>query len=139
MSISLENIPKSVLESYLFSNTPMYLYKHLLSDTYVQELASKFDAERLITEFNDLMDTELDSLEKVAISYSILIALLKKQPVSFKEVFKKLNTTKLEWAAEIIAIGMKQLTPTNTLIINVPGQYRINSENSTTTSLINRK
>lgn len=103
------------IESYVFANTPAYLYRKLIADDYVLSLAKR-DNDSLLSFLNNTDPKKLDS---VARAYaSILALLLKGEKVESLKAAKGIQS--LDWSEAIISIFKQKNPATNEVSIKIP-------------------
>jgi hypothetical protein len=110
-------------DTFVFANTPSYLFKRFKADSSVQNLALGFSDEELITGFERVLRggvTDVDSLVK---AYALVSGLALRDSAEAKKFFEELPTKQLPWAAELSALysaSVRQGT-----IYSQPAKYRI--------------
>ncbi len=98
-------------ETYLVSNTPLYLYKRLRCLPAVRDLASSVRGDELASEYHRRVNTKDRTPEDMAIAYACLAALTHKQPSEAISLFRSLDLSSLEWAPTIRALYFAKMTP----------------------------
>ncbi|MDD5681271.1 MAG: hypothetical protein PHI59_08550 [Candidatus Omnitrophica bacterium] len=112
MNTDLKNIINRELnihilkEIYIFSNTPMYLYKNFRKDLGIQLLANKYSFADLIDFFENTILKERLELDEIVCIYAIIIALTYIEYYKTAFFFEKLDTYNFKWAKELKYIIM---------------------------------
>lgn len=114
MSKELFNILNisSLKAIYLFSNTPMYLYKNFRKDPSVQELSDKYSADDLIDLFYQFANESDRNVENLVVIYSIIISLTYKEYQQVKVFFETKELYGIEWFEMIRDIFFSTSTAT---------------------------
>ena len=104
-------------KSYLFANTPMYLYQHFREHAALEELAKRVSLQELIEEFNQQVNKEPRTIEDVVTAYALLVAITF---LDYKQVISALNNldlSRLDWGNDITSIFRARAIPTKTITI----------------------
>lgn len=89
-------------EKLIFSNTPLYLYKHFRRNESIQELSKRYDSKTLIRIFGNIMMSQNDDLISLVSVYSIIIALTFKEYSEVRQFFLTLDSyNNLKWSREL--------------------------------------
>ncbi len=92
---------EALRETFLFANTPSFLYKRFRSDSSVQNLASSWPAEKLISCFQELMREKNLDADTAAKTYAVVAALSFNDTPEIRAFFENLPNTGLLWAREL--------------------------------------
>ena len=92
---------KQLAISYLFANTPMYLYRHFSRNISLKELAVKNPIKRLVTEYELRTAKKKKTVEDITIAYSILVAITFLKYDKALAAFDMIDLSKLDWGNEI--------------------------------------
>lgn len=113
MTIIDTNNMSSLVESYLLSNTPNYLYEKLVSDPIVISISRNFSVQEILEELTELLsrDHNLD-LEETVTGYSLLAAIITKIYINNENIDVNIDISKLEWGAHIVRIAETVSKPT---------------------------
>src|SRR5262249_14862568 len=86
---------------YSVANTPAFLYRHLLADESVRELARKATTDELVNLFNDNVHRENRSINDVAIAYAALVAITLREFPEALATLLRLDAASLDWVADM--------------------------------------
>jgi hypothetical protein len=106
-------------EIYLFSNTPLYLFKKLRQLQAVQQLAQNSDAKELFEEYLRRVKEVERTLDDVAIAYACLVALTYKERREAISIFQLINPIDLQWVSAIRDLYFIKLPIENTSSIKI--------------------
>jgi len=93
----------SLKETYLFANTPRYLYKNFRNNQSILILSEKFVSSELKKLFYKLIKQPRNIDVRICL-YSLVIALSFKQDYNTRLFIKNLNKFKVEWFKELSEI-----------------------------------
>lgn len=113
-------VTDSVIESFIFANTPAFLYRRLRADASVIQLARSQTASALV---NDVKRTALasdSSVNDVARGYAALVALTLQEGSEWKELRSLPASMTLRWLTDILAIHELRSRPTTTILLQAP-------------------
>jgi len=102
---------EEVVSTYLFANTPMYLYKRLRSNASIEELAKNTTLEVLLEEYDKRTSMEKRTAEEVAVAYALLVAVTflgRSQP---SVAFRNFDLSRLDWGNDIRDIFISETPP----------------------------
>ncbi|MCP4699372.1 MAG: hypothetical protein GY862_21380 [Gammaproteobacteria bacterium] len=108
-------VPTSVIEAYLFANTPAYLFKKMCNEEFTWHL-EKQDAAALETA---IKRADKDDIESVAVAYAAIIAFLQKG-MSEEELFSISNNVHLYWVRQIAALYRQKVPRTSVTTFKIP-------------------
>ena len=127
-------------DTYVFANTPMYLYHHYRNNQLIQKLANITNVNVLTDLFNKISKEEQYTLKDIVTLYSILIALTFLPYRDSIIQLDKLNISKLEWGNDIKAIFQANNKPWD--IVRLHSIEKIQEkriESSSSNSVFNKK
>ena len=132
---------KQLTNSYLFANTPMYLYRHFRRNISIKELAENNPPQKLASEYKELISKKLKSINDIVIAYSILIAVTFLEYQQALEVFDTIDVSKLDWGNDIKDIYTSRTKSTNIVELylepRISQAKKIKSDSSTSEFLLN--
>jgi hypothetical protein len=107
-------------ETYIVSNTPLYLYKQLRRLQAVQNLASLVSADDLTAGYLERVNAKDRTVDDVATAYAFLVALTHKESQEAFLQLRSLDVSRLEWAAVIRDTYFSKVLPETSLDITIP-------------------
>ena len=132
---------KQLTNSYLFANTPMYLYRHFRRNISLKELAENNPTKRLVAEYKRRTAKKKRAVEDITIAYSILVAITFLEYQQALAAFDTINLSKLDWGNEIKDIYTSKTKITNIVRLSVEPQIshvkKTKSDSSTNTLSLN--
>lgn len=115
-SINLE----SLVEDYVVSNTPEYLYKKLRSNLSVQWMAKNLQAQTIVEIYKEIQQKKVKSAEDIALAYGALVSLSFKDYSETQPVLESLPLEGFEWGAKIKELIISLVTPTLIITTTLP-------------------
>ncbi len=119
---------EALTESYLFANTPGYLYRHFRRNSSIEQLIKQVPIQVLIKEYN-ARAIRKELLKEVVTAYSILIAFTFLDYQEALQAFEKTNLALLDWGNEIKALFVFNTPSTNsyteTISSTTPSKLKI--------------
>lgn len=120
--------PISIIEAYVFANTPSYLFSKMYADDFVNELTKLNMADLQAI----LKNADAKNIESVATSYAALIALLK-CGLPAEEAREASRNVNIDWPEQIISIYKQKIPQTQIQTLSPPKHepaslYTTNSE-----------
>ncbi len=115
----IKRVPEEILESYVFANTPSYLFKKMNASDYVLQLTN----ENTNILFKMLDEANPDKPSTIPSAYAALLALLRKN-VDESKLREKDGLNKLEWGSAIIKIFQQKSPSTNQKTFRVPSMVK---------------
>lgn len=85
-----------LVEKYVYSNTPSYLYDSFKSSLEVQE-SSELEIQRLLDEFRELITKEINSLEDLVYAYALYVAIILKNNSEAYNFIMNEGNVNFEW------------------------------------------
>ncbi len=116
----------------LFTNTPSYLFLNFRRNASIQTIRDKFLSKDLIKCFRYLVKKGLENSEEYTCAYSILVAMMLKEPAEVIDFFEKLDKYKIRWAKEFKSLFFSSIK--STTLITSSLNYKISSSYNTTSS-----
>jgi len=113
---------RQIRETYLVSNTPLYLYKRLRDLPAVQRLAEDNDVEELGSEYLRRAKTIPRKPDDVALAYACLVALTTKEWRRVMPLIRLLDLSDLDWASLLRDIYLARLSPEESISIKAPAK-----------------
>lgn len=121
---------KSLCETYLVANTPMYLYRHLRSNNSLRRIAEDFSAEGLVAEYESRTTKQRRSVEDIAVAYAMLSAITQLDYPVAMAALDNMDLSRLDWATELRDIYLATRRPVS--YVGVTLQPRVLSKASRT-------
>jgi len=132
---------KQLTNSYLFANTPMYLYRHFRRNPSIKELAENDSTQKLAKEYNKLTSKKTKPINDIVIAYSILIAITFLEYQQALTAFGTVDLSKLDWGNDIKDIYVSKTKITNIFSLAVEPRISLvkktKSDSSTSKLLLN--
>lgn len=132
---------KPLINTYLFANTPMYLYRHFRRNASLKELAENNPAQRLVDEYKRRTSKKTKSTKDIVIAYSILVTITFLEYQQALAVFDMIDLSGLDWGNDIKDIYMSKIEITSVTRLVVKPQIshveQTKSDGSTSTLLLN--
>jgi hypothetical protein len=91
----------SLKDSFVFANTPSFLYKKFRSEASVQNLAENCSSNELVASFDELAKQKRRDLDGVVELYAIISALSLQDSPEAKRFFETLDKTGIPWGDEL--------------------------------------
>lgn len=128
-NLNVENLP----ETYVFANTPMYLFKRYRLSYSVRKMAVRTPVESLITQFNDIGRKPEKSLDDVVLAYAILVSFTWLNYEDAIKAFSSVDLSYLNWGRDIKLIFQTVVVPTSKIDLKVkrkkPAIHRVINSN----------
>lgn len=105
---------RQLVRVYMVANTPAYLYRKLLSEESVAELAAANSVEQLIDFILRVDESQERSVEDVAGAYGAVVALTLKDSQRVIEALEDVRLENLEWVEAVLRIWDSERIPTVT-------------------------
>jgi hypothetical protein len=102
-------LPNSLIESYIFANTAVFLFDKFSTDPYVLYLCNNFSTDQLIDGYNGLIKEELSGIESFVSAYALLISISLKRENNIFEIITNLETNELKWGEQIKKIAVNNI------------------------------
>jgi len=132
---------KPLIATYLFANTPMYLYRHFRRNASLKELAENNPPQRLVNEYKRRTSKKTKATKDIVIAYCILIAITFLEYQQALAVFDTINLSGLDWGSDIKDIYMSKIKIASVTRLVVKPQIspveQTKSDSSTNTLLLN--
>lgn len=87
---------------YSVANTPSFLYRNLVRDDSVREMARTSTIDELVTLFNDSVHRENRSVGDVGTAYAVVVATTLRPYSEVLATLPRLDTAALDWAADVV-------------------------------------
>lgn len=113
-------VADSVVESFIFANTPAFLYRRLRADASVIQLARSQTASALVHDVKRIALTSDSAANEVARGYAALVALTLQEGSAWKELRSVPASMTLRWLPDILAIHELKSRPTTTILLQAP-------------------
>lgn len=107
----------SVLQSFLFANTPAYLYRKLREDASVLQRARESSADSLLQNVMNVAAAEAPSEIDVAQAYADLVSLTYKDAEHWVGLRDRLRSSPLRWGGDLLAIHELKTIPTQPMVL----------------------
>jgi hypothetical protein len=120
-----------LLDIYLFSNTPLFLYKKFKVNPIVINLAKSESIEDISSNLSRLLLQDDLTMEQITLGYTLLVSLTLGFLLDSKQNEIHLDLSKLEWGDRIVEIHNSLFTPT---IIRNINPFIIRSQNNSINS-----
>lgn len=88
-------------ERYLLANTAVQIYKSFRENRALYDLAKEENKNELIEEFKRRTDKEERKIDDVVVAYAILVIATFYEYSEGREIFRKLDMSKLKWGREL--------------------------------------
>ncbi len=111
---------QSLVETYVVSNTPKYLYKELRATLSVQWLARNLPVQRISEIFKEIQRKKEKSVEDLSVAYAALVSLSLKDEPEARSAIQELPPEGFQWAREIKEIATSSVIPTVSMITIMP-------------------
>lgn len=110
----------SLVETYLFANTPAYLFKRLRSNPSVQRMANRYQPAELMEFYQaKAAGRDLDARD-IAAGYAALVALAIQASGEAQTSLKQARSPHLPWGPRIIELAAVQTPRVTRQSFNVP-------------------
>ncbi len=110
-------VADSVLQSFLFANTPAYLYRKLREDTTVLDFARRSSPESLVERIMRVANAADASEPEIAQAYADLVSLTFKGDEHWIGLRERLGSSRLRWGVELLAIHELKSIPTQPIVL----------------------
>lgn len=110
---------EEVISTYLFANTPMYLYRRLRSNASIEQLAKNTNLDVLLEEYNRRTSTEERTAEEVAVAYALLVAVTFLRRSEPSTAFRDFDLSRLDWGKDIRDIFISETPPETEIRVTV--------------------
>jgi hypothetical protein len=103
----MKNLPENGLDiqalqdTFLFANTPAYLFKRFRADSSVQTISEGFSDAELIAAFERLAEKDPTELDARVRAYGVISALGLRDAREVKEFFERLGDSDFPWGREL--------------------------------------
>jgi hypothetical protein len=101
------SVPNDVIATYLYANTPSYLYRHFRTIPYVKALADSFALEDIVGQLSSLTSQDVQSPKEGALAYALLISLTFFDYDTASRALMQIDPSLLDWGEEIRDIFLK--------------------------------
>jgi hypothetical protein len=135
MNIPIQVDIESLCQTYIVSNTPRYLYKHLRSNPSVQWMANSLSIDQLTAIYAESQQESERSVNEVVVAHAVLAAFSHMSYGDIAPVLDRLPTTGLKWASEMIDILKKTRKIIVTVSMEIPKNWEIVSSKTSTASI----
>lgn len=113
---------EELVQIFILSNTPYYLYKKFSAEVSIQKFSEKYSTDKLIKLFKREQGKDKTTYEDVVLFYAIIIALTKKPYREVKDFFLGLNNASFRWARQISEIYAAKRFPQS--IVTYDAKYK---------------
>lgn len=110
---------QELVQIFILSNTPYYLFKNYQSHPSIELLSEQYSTDELIELFEMEKSNEKNTYEEVVIVYAILIALTKKPYMEVEQFFLKLGNGTFKWAKQISNIYFAKQKPESIVTVEL--------------------
>src|SRR3989338_10512699 len=116
----------------LLTNTPSYLFLNFRRNASIQTIRDKFLSKDLIRCFRYFIKKGVEDGQEYTCAYSILVAMMLKEPVEVIDFFERLDKYKIRWAKEFKSLFFSSIQ--STTLISGSLNYKISPSYNTTSS-----
>lgn len=113
MSI-IENMPESIIEAYVFANTPSYLFRKMITNDFIRKI-TLLEKEEL---YKFIIDSKSNDIKSIVLGYASLLALLYQG--DNREKIIKISNNSLKWAEQIIYLYMEKMPSVSVSVFKYP-------------------
>lgn len=118
-------IPPSIVQHYIFANTPAYLMRQLRLDSNVQVWAIEKSPAELAQTIRDVDGNAARTAEDVARAYASCAALMLASTDESIEELRSLTTSHLQWIPRILRSWEERRTPITRIAIRQEPSLRL--------------
>ena len=93
-----------LIDIYLYSNTPAYLYRKFKSHPIIFSLSRREDVNEMLSVIKTILIKDELILNDIVLCYALLVAILIHENPPINDSVNKINFEKLEWGKIIISI-----------------------------------
>lgn len=111
MKIRPDEIPTSLIESYIFANVPEYLYDQFRVHPFIISLSITNSLGVLIESYNNMEISDFSEIEFIVLSYAILISISLSKEFDVLTTWNKLNLSRLKWGEKITQLVERNYRP----------------------------
>jgi len=110
---------QELVQIFILSNTPYYLFKKFFSHPNIEILSEQYSTDDLIGLFEKEIIKEKNTYEEVVLVYAILIALTKKPFNEVEQFFIQLGEATFRWAKQISKIYFAKRKSESIIILDL--------------------
>jgi hypothetical protein len=115
---TINNDIEELIQIFILSNTPHFLYKKFSAHPSINKLSQQFSTSELFDFFEEIQAKDKTTYEDISSFYAIIIALTKKPYIEVKSFFIKLPDASFRWARQISEIFIAKRKSESLITLN---------------------